>query len=48
VTVIEATGLNDEHYSARARNIIRGHPDPELFVIPKEYTIKEEGDFSKD
>jgi hypothetical protein len=48
VTVMEATGLNDERYSARARNVIRGDPDPELFVIPKEYTIKEEGDFSKE
>jgi hypothetical protein len=48
VTVMEAAGLNDERYSARARNIILGDPDPELFVIPKEYTIKEEGDFSKE
>jgi hypothetical protein len=46
VALIEATSP-DEHYSARILKVTRADPDPGLFVIPKEYEIREEGDFSK-
>ncbi len=47
VPVIEASSP-DEHYSAKILKVTRTDPDPELFVIPKEYTIQEAGDLSKD
>jgi hypothetical protein len=47
VIMIEATSP-DEHYSARILKVTRTNPDPELFVIPKEYEIQEAGDITKD
>ena len=44
LTALVEADSPSEHYSARIQNLIRKNPDPGLFVIPPDYTIRDTKD----